>query len=437
MPDFGRNSRNDDPSLDAIINSDRFIDALANAQPAAPQDQGDAMLAELLGGWRDEMRWPPANGLITERDAVNALRTGLAEKQRSGRSRRGLSLVGAAAAGVLVFGGFGAVVYGAGPGDALYGLHTMLFGQPKQVRDDQVTLASATEQLKQVQQLVDQGDWPAAQAKLVEVNSQVNSVGDTPQKQDVLDQWNELSAKVVQKDPEATVPPGITYTVPASATELVPAAITPTTGPEVPPTDACRSAGCDSPITLSTTPDGTDTVSPSPSDTPTSSVEQTEPTSSTTVPTTSMTAAPTTTTSVAPTTTTSVTSTATTTTTTVAPTTTTTTTTGAGATTTSASAAAQAPAVATTTGPAAAAESPAAAATTSTVVQQSAPAVASAPSATEVPSATQPQPIVSIPSTVIQAPKTQPPAAVITTTMMPVPQAPKSPSSGGGHGSGN
>jgi hypothetical protein len=438
MPDFRRNSGNDDPSLDAIIDSDRFLDALAHGQPVAPQDQGDAMLADLLGGWRDEMRWPPATGLITERDAVNALRTGLAEKQSSGRSRRGLSLVGAAAAGVLVFGGFGAVVYGAGPGDALYGLHTMLFGESEQVRADQVTLASAQKKLEQVQQLVAQGDWPAAQAKLVEVSNDVSTVGDESQKQAVLDQWNQLSAKVVQQDPEATVPPGITYTVPASATEIVPAPITATNGPEVLPTDACRSAGCDSPITISTTPDGTGTTGPSPSDTPTSSVEQTEPTTTTVEPTTT-TVAPTTTTSVAPTTTTSVaptttaaTSTATTTTTTVAPTTTTTTTTTtlAGATSTSASAAAQAPAVATTTGPAAA-EAPAV--TTSTVVQQS-----SAPALASIPSATQPQTIASIPSTVVQAPRTQPPAAVITTTMMmPMPQAPKQTSSGGGHSAGN
>lgn len=416
MPDFGRNSRGDDPSLDAIVNSDRFIDALAAGQQVAPQDQGDAMLAELLGGWRDEMRWPPATGLITERDAVTALRTGLAEKQSSGRSRRGLSIVGAAAAGVLVFGGFGAVVYGAGPGDALYGLHTMLFGEPKQVREDQVTLASAAEQLKQVQQLVEQGDWPAAQAKLVEVNNQVAGVADAPQKQQVLEQWNELSAKVVQQDPEATVPPGITYTVPPSATELVPAVITPTDGPEVPPTSVPSLPS----ITISTTPNGTGTFGPSPSDTPTSPSD----TPTTTVAPTTTTQEPTPTTTVAPTTTT---------TTTVAPTTTTTTTTTTlpAATTTSASAAAQAPAVATTTAPAAAAESPAAA-TTSTVVEQS-----SAPTTASIPAATQ-QPIVSIPSTVIQAPKTQPPAAVITTTMvMPVPQLPKLPSSSGGHSSGS
>jgi hypothetical protein len=51
---------------------------------------------------------------------------------------------------------------------------------------------------------------------------------------------------------------------------------------------------------------------------------------------------------------------------------------------------------------------------------------------------TQPQTIASIPSTIIQAPKTQAPAAVITTTMMmPMPQLPKLPSLGGGHSSGN
>ena len=426
MPDFGRNSRNEDPSLDGVLNSDRFIDALATGHQARAQDEGDAMLAALLGDWRDEMRWPPANGLITERDAVNALRAGLAEKQNSGRNRRGLSIVGAAAAGVLALGGFGAVVAGAGPGDALYGLRTMLFGAPKEVRADEVTLANATEQLKQVQQLVAQGDWPAAQAKLVEVNNQVAGVADAPLKQQVLEQWNELSAKVVQKDPEATVPAGITYTVPASATELVPAVITPTDGPEVPPT----SIPGQPPITISTTPDGTGTFGPSPSETPTSSVPETEPTTTTTsVPvTTTTSAAPTTTTSVAPTTTTTTTvaPTSTATTTTVAPTTTTTTTTLAGATPTSASAAAQSPAAATTSPAATAPQSPAAAATTSTVVEQSSsvPAIASVPSA-------------SMPAPVISAPKTQAPAVITTTMVMPMPQLPKLPNLGGGNSSGN
>ncbi|WP_431233411.1 anti-sigma-D factor RsdA [Mycolicibacterium psychrotolerans] len=424
MPDFGRSSRNDDPSLDAILASERFIDALASGHPVAPQDRADAELADLLGGWRDEMRWPPATGLITERDAVTALRAGLAEKQSSGRSRRGLSIVGAAAAGVLALGGFGAVVAGAGPGDALYGLRTWLFGAPTQVRDDQVALASAKEQLQQVQQLVAQGDWQQAQAKLVEVNSQVSAVADQPEKQQVLDQWNQLSAKVVQKDPEATVPPGITYTVPASATDLVPAVITPTDGPEVPPTSVPGQPS----ITISTTPDGTGTFGPSTSETSTSTstspAEQTDATTTTTAPSTT-TVAPTTTTQ--PTTTAPTTPTSATTTTTRLPTTTTTTTTLADAT-SSPSSAAQSPAAATTTP--AAPQSPAAAATSSAVVEQSsasaAPSVAATATATAT--ATVPQTIASIPSTVIQTPRMQSPGGVMTTTMMfPMPQAPALP----------
>ena len=253
MPDFGRTPDNiagGEPSFDDIHRSDSFIDALAAGSPVTPQDQADAELAALLGGWRDEMRWPPATGLISEEQAVAALNAGLAEKpQRTIRerretrretasaapaSRRGLSLVGAAAAAVLCIGGFGAVVAGAGPGDALYGLRSMLFGAPKEVRDDQVALAARTE-LQQVQELIAQGDWQQAQEKLVAVSTQVATIGDEQQKQDLLEEFNDLSAKVVERNPEATAAPGIIYTVPPEATELVPAVAPPTSTPSAPP----------------------------------------------------------------------------------------------------------------------------------------------------------------------------------------------------------
>jgi hypothetical protein len=249
-PDFGG-----EPTLDAIRNTDDFIDALATGRPVTPQDAADAELAGLLGGWRDEMRFPPATGLISEADAITALNAGLAERPTSvnrenrdrwtagpQRSRRGLSVVGAAAAAVLAIGGFGAVVTGAGPGDALYGLRTMLFGAPKQVRDDQVALAARTE-LNQVQDLIARGDWQQAQNKLVAVSSQVETIGDGQQKQELLNQFNDLSAKVVERDPEATAPPGIIYTVPPSATDLVPVVAPPTSTPTAPsPTESATTS---------------------------------------------------------------------------------------------------------------------------------------------------------------------------------------------------
>ncbi len=238
MPDF-------EPSFDDIRRSDAFLDALATGRPVAPQDQADAALATLLGNWRDENRFPPADGLITERDAVAALDAGLSEKPARARRdkpavtgpprrRRGLSVVGSVAAAALFVGGFGAVVAGSGPGDALYGLRSMLFGSAREVRDDPVALAARTE-LQQVQEMISRGDWEQAQQKLVAVSTQVEAVGDQTQKQELLEEFNELSAKVVERNPEATAPPGVVFTVPPEATTLV-SAPAPTSTPGAPPT---------------------------------------------------------------------------------------------------------------------------------------------------------------------------------------------------------
>ena len=249
MPDFGRPGVRgsgpgpQEPSLDAVRRTESFIDALADGRPAIPQDPADAELAALLGNWRDELRWPPATGLLSEADVMAAFNAGRAQK-RTGpdpqrwtdthqRNRRSLSVIGASAAAVLCIGGFGAVVAGSGPGDSLYGMRTMLFGTQKQVRDDQVGLAAKTE-LNQVQTLIAQGDWQQAQDKLVAVSTQVAIIDDQQQKQELLDQFNDLSAKVVERDPAATALPGVVYTVPPSSAALVPA-VEPTSTPSAPP----------------------------------------------------------------------------------------------------------------------------------------------------------------------------------------------------------
>src|SRR6478736_4964434 len=60
MPDFGRWSANGgDPSLNEINRTDRFLDALANQEPVYSTDPSEAELAQLMAGWRDELRTPP------------------------------------------------------------------------------------------------------------------------------------------------------------------------------------------------------------------------------------------------------------------------------------------------------------------------------------------------------------------------------------------
>ena len=204
MPDFGRWSANGgDPSLNEINRTDRFLDALASQQPVYSTDPSEAELAQLLAVWRDEVRTPPLMAPVTPRDAAVALTRAVESRKRT---RTSMALVGSVAAAVLCLGGFGAVVAGAGPGDALYGLHTMLFGEEQQTRTDQVALAS--QQLAEVQQLIDKGQWDAAQDKLQTLTTTVATVNDVEQKQDLVSQWQELTVKVDAKDANATLPPG-------------------------------------------------------------------------------------------------------------------------------------------------------------------------------------------------------------------------------------
>jgi hypothetical protein len=195
------------------------------------------------------------------------------------RNRRSLSVIGASAAAVLCIGGFGAVVAGSGPGDSLYGMRTMLFGTQKQVRDDQVGLAAKTE-LNQVQTLIAQGDWQQAQDKLVAVSTQVAIIDDQQQKQELLDQFNDLSAKVVERDPAATAFPGVVYTVPPSSAALVPA-VEPTGAPGAPPslTTSTTTETSSSSSSATTTPTSPSAPSSSSSAEPSTSAPASAPTS--------------------------------------------------------------------------------------------------------------------------------------------------------------
>ena len=203
MPDFRRWGANGgDPSLNAIAHTDRYLDSLAYEQPVYATDPADAELAGLMSGWRDEVRRPPTK-VAPQHEAEFVLQRALASRRRT---RMSMAVSGSVAAALLCLGGFGAVVYGAGPGDALYGLRVSLFGEQQVTRDDQVSLAAQTE-MQQVQRLIEQGNWDAAQEKLQTVTSTVQTVEDPQRQQELQKQLNDLSAKVETRDPNATAPP--------------------------------------------------------------------------------------------------------------------------------------------------------------------------------------------------------------------------------------
>jgi hypothetical protein len=277
MPDFGRwTSNGGDPSLNEINRTDRFLDALAYEQPVYATDPGEAELANLLGGWRDEVRDAPLRRALSPRDALVAFE-GARESRRRGRT---LAVIGSAAAAVLCLGGFVSVVAGAGPGDTLYGLRTLIFGEQQTTRDDAVMLAS--QQLAEVQQLIDQGQWQAAQDKLQTLTTTVATVNDVEQKQELVTQWQQLTVKVEQQDAAATIPPD----VPPPVFPDVPVVVAPgtdtstTTSPvtSIPPSTVSSSE------TTTTSPSETASTTTSPSETTTTSAPGTTTSTPTSLP---------------------------------------------------------------------------------------------------------------------------------------------------------
>jgi hypothetical protein len=278
MPDFGRWSGNGgDPSLNEINRTDRLLDALASQQPVYSTDPGEAELAQLLAGWRDEVRTPPLMSPVTPRDASVALRRAVEARKRT---RTSMAVVGSVAAAVLCLGGFGAVVAGAGPGDALYGLHTMLFGEQQQTRGDAVMLAS--QQLAEVQQLINEGQWGAAQDKLQTLTTTVATVNDVEQKQKLVTQWQDLTVKVDAKDPNATLPPGAPPPVMPEPAVVAPGSDTSTTTSSVTSSSTSTSSSSETATSSSETTSSPTTSSPTTSS-PTSSspVSESPPTSGT------------------------------------------------------------------------------------------------------------------------------------------------------------
>ncbi|BBY11909.1 anti-sigma-D factor RsdA [Mycobacterium marseillense] len=188
-------------SLNEFARTDLLLDALAQRRPVSVEDPDVDVLTTMLEDWRDNLRWPPASALVTPEEAVNALRTGLAER-RTGR--RGLTAIASVAAALIALSGFGAMVVEARPGTPLHGLHAMFFDQPR-VNEKQEMLAAKAD-LAKVQESIDRGEWDLARRQLIDVSSLVQSIDDPAVKQDLMNQLKLLNAKVESRNPDATLP---------------------------------------------------------------------------------------------------------------------------------------------------------------------------------------------------------------------------------------
>lgn len=265
MREFGY-ARGDQPGLNDVARTDLLLDALAARADVHLGDPDDDALAALLGDWRDDLRWPPASALVSQDEATEALIAGMSERRRA---RRGLAAVGAVAATLLLLSGFGAVVADARPGDALYGLHKMMFDEPR-VNDDQIVL-SAKADLAKVEQMIAQGQWSQAQTQLAEVSSTLQAVNDGSRRQDLLAEVNQLNTKVEKRDPNAEAPAPASEVTSSAPISTSPTTVTPsTTSPPSSPAQTTSTAPSTTTTTTRTKKPKASTSSTAPKATPTS-----------------------------------------------------------------------------------------------------------------------------------------------------------------------
>lgn len=278
FPGQGGWQENEGPEdLAALRRTNRMIDAIAADLPVATSDSDEYAVAMMLAAWREDVGREPMPAKPTLGQARNALR------DRGGRSRMLATTVGSAAAVTLLFGGFGAAVYQSHPGDALYGLRTLLFGAPPAVRTDPVVLSAQTE-LAQVEKLISQGDWEEAQQQLGVAAARVNEVGDAQQKAELASRVQQAEVRIDAKDPQATVPPEMVTETPRIM--LSPPSIAPITSTTTTSTTSTTSASTTTSDSTSASTSTTETSgSASPSMSSSTSTSATASTSVTSVPT--------------------------------------------------------------------------------------------------------------------------------------------------------
>ena len=174
MPDFGRwTSNGGDPSLNEINRTDRFLDALAFERPVYATDPGEAELAQSAGRLARRRPRHPADSPADPRDAVVALDAA----HRVSRPRQGvLALVGSAAAAVLCLGGFGA--WSPAPAPVTRCTACARCCSASNRCRGRRRRAGRADEMAEVQQLIDQGQWDAAQDKLETLTTTVNTVND-------------------------------------------------------------------------------------------------------------------------------------------------------------------------------------------------------------------------------------------------------------------
>jgi hypothetical protein len=177
--------------LAAVQADDALLDMIGGAG-YSPGDDHDE-LTHLLAGWRQEMDAEPCSELVDIDTALAAIRAG----RRPVRRRNPVfgSLAAAAAVVVIAFSSVGLVAKSAQPGDRLWGVTQVLYGDYARSVE---TAAAVRTELNEARTALKQGDPERARASLQRVQNQLPAISEAEGHTDLTARSRELEQQMVQ-----------------------------------------------------------------------------------------------------------------------------------------------------------------------------------------------------------------------------------------------
>jgi hypothetical protein len=187
--------------LAAVQADDALLDMIGRTG-YHPHDDHDE-LTRVLAGWRQEMEAEPFRELVDTDTAVAAIRAG----RRPVRRRNPVfgSIAAAAAVLVIAFSSVGLVAKSAQPGDRLWGVTQVLYGDYARSVE---TAATVRTELNEARTALKQGDPERARASLQRVQNQLPAISESEGRNDLTASHRQLE-QILNKSPEtgsATMP---------------------------------------------------------------------------------------------------------------------------------------------------------------------------------------------------------------------------------------
>jgi hypothetical protein len=177
--------------LAAVQADDALLDMIGGAG-YSPGDDHDE-LTRVLAGWRQEMDAEPLGELVDIDTALAAIRAGRRPVHR--RNPVFGSIAAAAAVVVIAFSSVGLVAKSAQPGDRLWGVTQVLYGDYARSVE---TAAAVRTELNEARTALKQGDPERARASLQRVQNQLPAISEAEGHTDLTARSRELEQQMVQ-----------------------------------------------------------------------------------------------------------------------------------------------------------------------------------------------------------------------------------------------